>query len=180
MLRADEPITGTARMIDKTGATVRRWTLDRGHGRRTGPGTAATRAGRTVADGRYTFRVRGLDRAGNQTVRDLTVAGRPDDQVADLVALVVRPAVGPEGPRHVRPRAARRPSPSRSTRATTLVRDDLDGPAVSPPGRYGWTWNGRTAAGALVEARHVPGRGRCHELDRLVDASRRNVTVKAP
>ena len=72
VMRADEAITGTARLIDRTGATVRRWTI-----------TAATAgdwswngrdaAGRMVADGRYDFRVRGLDRAGNLTVRDMTV-----------------------------------------------------------------------------------------------------------
>ena len=40
------------------------------HGQDRGSGTVATRPVATVADGRYTVRVGGFDRAGNPTVRD--------------------------------------------------------------------------------------------------------------
>ena len=106
-------------------------------------------AGRTVADGRYTFRVWGLDRAGNPTHPRPAGPRRPDDPVADLVALVVHPGRGPEGARVVRPPPAGH-GHGRDLPGDTLVRADLDG-GRSPPARYGWTWNGRTASGALVK-----------------------------
>ena len=71
-LRADALVTGSARILDASGAGLRRWTFaNAGSGAWTWDGRDS--AGRTVADGRYTFRVWGLDRAGNSSLRDLTV-----------------------------------------------------------------------------------------------------------
>jgi flagellar hook assembly protein FlgD len=71
-MQADEAMTGSARLFDKTGATVRRWTF--------GAATSGSWVwngrdllGRTVADGQYTYEVRGLDRAGNLTVSQTPV-----------------------------------------------------------------------------------------------------------
>ena len=103
--RADERITGTARLFDRTarpsgaGRSPRR-PPDRG------PGTAGTRPGRPSPTAATRSASIGLDRAGNQTIRDLHGPRRPDDPVADLGALVVHPASGPEGPLHARPAPA--------------------------------------------------------------------------
>ena len=61
-------------------------------------------AGAVVADGRYTFRVSGLDRAGNPTIRATDGPRRPDDQVADLGARSsFVPRAGAKRPLHGRP-----------------------------------------------------------------------------
>ena len=85
VIRADEAITGSALILDKAGAIVRRWTLTATTAKDwTWNGRDA--AGRVVADGRYTLRVKGLDRAGNRTVSDLPGRGRPHDPLGDLGA----------------------------------------------------------------------------------------------
>ena len=75
-----------------------------------------TRPARIVADGRYTFRVNGLDRAGNQTVRDLTVRVDRTIRSVTWARSSFDPASGPEGPADARPAPAGDASRSRSTR----------------------------------------------------------------
>ena len=145
----DERISGTARLFARDNATVRRWTI------------AGATAGSWTWNGKNTA---GADRRG----RPLHVAAgrprprrqpdharpagprRPDDPVARLGALVVHAR---ERARRIASRSscgARRRSPSPSTRARPW--SDGSGRAVpSAAGTYGWTWNGRTAAGALVK-----------------------------
>ncbi len=165
VMRTDEAITGTARIIDRTGATVRRWSFNAATvGDWTWNGRDA--AGATVADGRYLFRVRGLDRAGNQTVRDLTV----------LVDRTIKSLTWAH-PSFV-------PTSGQTDRATlilhrpaTVTRRDLPG---DDPGahdleraqpRHGQSrldverQDGSRGAG---QARQLSDRGRCHELDRTV------------
>ena len=77
---------GKARIFDKNGATVRRWTIAA-----TTAGSwvwnGRNAAGATVADGRYTFRVSG-PRPGRQPDRPRPGRPRrPDDPVADLGAV---------------------------------------------------------------------------------------------
>ncbi len=175
-VRADEAITGTARILDKKGATVRRWTL------------TATRArdwswngrdtdGRTVSDGRYTLRIRGLDPAGNQTVRDLTV--RVDRTITSL-SWARASFVPRSGMKDRLTFVIRRPAAVTVAiyQGTTLVRRIWTNRSLAA-GTYGWTWTGKTAAGAYV----TPGTYKV-----VVNATSwigwstfsRAVTVKAP
>ena len=86
---------------------LRRWTFaDAGSGAWTWDGRDS--AGRTVADGRYTFRVRGLDRAGNSSHRDMTVRVDRTIRSLTLSRLVIHPGRGPEDAPDVRARAGRR------------------------------------------------------------------------
>ena len=147
-MRADAPITGSARLLDKNGAGLRRWTF-----------SAATAgswvwdgrdsAGRTVVDGRYTFRVWGLDRAGNQSLRDRTV----------LVDRTIRSVIWSRSSFIPKALQTARLSfvlgrPARVTVAiysgTTAVRGIWKDRALVA-GSYAWTWNGRTATGALLK-----------------------------
>ncbi len=176
VMRADEAISGTARLIDKTGLTVRRWTISAASaGDWTWDGRDA--AGRMVADGRYLFRVRGLDRAGNQTIRDLTVGV---DRTITTLAWA-HPAFVPKTGHTDRVTVVLH-RPARVTVAiyqgATLVRTIWSGRSLTT-GSHGWTWNGKTAAGVLVK----PGTYRL-----VVDATSwigpsrlgRDVVVKAP
>jgi flagellar hook assembly protein FlgD len=145
---ADSAITGSARVFDSHGTTVRRWALTKAisgswvwNGRNS--------AGATVADGRYTFRVAGLDRAGNRTIRDLVV--RVDRTIRSVTWS--RSSFAPKAGQHARVTF----SLKRSANVTVAI---LAGPTVVRTvwtaktlgsGSYGWTWNGRTAAGALVK-----------------------------
>jgi spore germination protein YaaH/flagellar hook assembly protein FlgD len=174
--KADERIAGKARIFDKNGATVRRWTI-----------TAATAgswvwngrntAGTTVADGRYTLRVKGLDRAGNETIRDTIV--RVDRTIRS--ASWARSAFTPKAGQKDRLTFALRRKATVTVaiyHGSTLVRRIWTGRALSA-GTYGWTWSGKTAAGAFVS----PGTYRV-----VVDATSsigpsrfaRNVIVRAP
>lgn len=146
---APEAISGGARIIDARGKVVRRWSFS---GLRAWVTTwsGKGRGGRIVADGRYTFRVIGLDGAGNRTVRD-----RPF--IVDRTITAVR-----------WDRTTFRPAAKQTARATIrLARSAvvsvriLRGQKVIAKGwtnrslRAGstaWTWTGRTTAGKLAPA----------------------------
>ena len=146
-MTADSAITGSARVFDSHGRTVRRWTFTAAisgswvwNGRNS--------AGTTVADGRYTFRVAGLDRAGNRTIRDLAVTV---DRTIRSVTWS-RSSFAPKAGQHARVTFSLR----RSARVTvsiqqgsTPVRTIWTAKPLGA-GSHGWTWNGRTASGALV------------------------------
>jgi flagellar hook assembly protein FlgD len=146
-MTADSPVTGSARIFDAHGRTIRRWTLTKAtsgswvwNGRNT--------AGATVPDGRYTFRVAGLDRAGNRTIRDLAIT-------VDRTIRSVRWSRGSFAPK-VRQTARLAFWLGRPARVTvtilqgaTVVRTIWTAKAFGA-GSHGWTWDGRTAAGALV------------------------------
>ena len=166
---------GPARMLDTAGATVRRWTLDAGDRRRRGPGTAATRRAGSSPTAATRFRVDGLDPAGNRTVRDLPV--RVDRTIRSVTWS--RAVVRARGP------ARRTASSFGLSRPADRHRRDLPGHDARPhgsgptaplaAGTYGWTWDGRTATGALVK----PGTYRvvvdADQLDRRRPTSRRTV-----
>jgi spore germination protein YaaH/flagellar hook assembly protein FlgD len=176
VMRADEAISGTARLIDTTGATVRRWTISAATaGDWTWDGRDAT--GRTVADGRYLFRVRGLDRAGNQTVRDLTVRV---DRTIKTLAWAHTSFVPKAGQTDRFTVVLHRPASVTVAiyQGTTLVRTIWSGRSLAT-GSHGWTWNGKTATGVLVK----PGMYRLIvDATSWIGSSRlsRNVVVKAP
>jgi spore germination protein YaaH/flagellar hook assembly protein FlgD len=147
-MTADEAITGSARVFDSHGTTVRRWAFSKvtgGSWAWNGRNTAGT----TVADGRYTFRVAGLDRAGNRTIRDLAVTV---DRTIRSVTWS-RGSFVPKAGQHARMTF----SLKRSARVTVSILQG-DTPVRSiwtakpfGAGSHGWTWNGRATSGALVK-----------------------------
>ena len=173
---ADERISGRARLFGRDNATVRRWTIA-GATAGSWVWNGKNAAGATVADGRYTLRVVGLDRAGNQTTRELQV--RVDRTIRSLAW--ARSAFTPRAGQKDRFTLVLRRKATVTVaiyQGSTLVRRIWTGRALAA-GTYGWTWNGRTAAGAFVK----PGSYKV-----VVDAvssigpSRmgRSVTVRAP
>ena len=114
---------GSARIFDKNGRTVRRWTFaaaTAGSGLerprpRPGP-RSPTGATRSASEG--------LDRAGNQTVARPDRPRRSDDPVGDLVGRLVRPAGGP----------AAASCRSSSRRAATVTVAHLPGRTAGPHG----------------------------------------------
>jgi flagellar hook assembly protein FlgD len=175
-MKADEAVTGTARLLDKNGTSVRKWSFS-GAASRSWVWTGRDSAGRTVADGRYTLRVSGLDRAGNQTVSQMTV--RVDRTIRSVTWS--RSSFAPRAGQKARVTFALRRSATVSVsiyEGSTLVRKVWTNRALAA-GTYGWTWNGKTADGAFVK----PGTYKA-----VIDAGSwigwsrftRNVTVKAP
>jgi spore germination protein YaaH/flagellar hook assembly protein FlgD len=173
---ADEPISGTARLFGRDNATVRRWTIA---GAMAGSWVwnGKNAAGATVADGRYTLRLVGLDRAGNQTTRELQV--RVDRTIRSLAW--ARSAFTPRAGQKDRFTLVLRRKATVTVaiyQGSTLVRRIWTGRAMAA-GTYGWTWNGRSGAGSFVK----PGSYKV-----VVDAvtsigpsrTGRSVTVRAP
>ena len=70
---AAQRVTGTGRILDANGAKVTFWTLTARHVRPDDLDRDETRPARSCPDGKYTYRVTGLDPAGNATNRDLPV-----------------------------------------------------------------------------------------------------------
>ena len=147
-LTADAPITGSARILDKNGAGVRRWTITAAAaGSWTWDGRDG--AGRTVPDGRYTFRVWGLDRAGNGSIRDLTV--RVDRTIRSVTWS--RSSFIPSALQKARLSfVLGRPATVTVSiyGGDTLVRGIWKGRPLAA-GSYGWTWDGRTSSGVLMK-----------------------------
>jgi flagellar hook assembly protein FlgD len=146
--RADEAMTGSAAILDKTGATVRRWTVTAAtakdwtwDGRSTG--------GAVVADGRYTLRVIGLDRAGNKTSRYL---GITVDRTIKSLSWAHSSFTPRAGAKDRFTMVLRRPATVTVAiyQDSTLVRTIWTGRRLTA-GTYGWTWSGKTAAGASVK-----------------------------
>ena len=173
---ADERISGTARLFGRDNATVRRWTIA-GATAGSWVWNGKNTAGATVADGRYTLRLVGLDRAGNQTTRDLQV--RVDRTIRSLAW--ARSAFTPRAGQKDRFTLVLRRKATVTVaiyQGSTLVRRIWTGRALAA-GTYGWTWNGRSGAGAFVK----PGSYKV-----VVDAvssigpsrTSRSVTVRAP
>ena len=175
-MHADEALTGTARIFDKHGTTVRRWSI-----------TAATTgawvwngrnlAGTTVADGAYTLRIKGVDRAGNQTIKDTTVHVDRTIRSVTWSRSSFVPKAG--GKARVTFTLRRHAVVTVSIyRDSTLIRTIWTNRSLAA-GAYGWTWNGRTATGGLV----APGTYKALiTATSWVGASRfsRTIVVKAP
>ena len=147
-MTADSPITGSARVFDSHGRTVRRWTVSKAtNGSWVWNGRNS--AGVTVPDGRYTFRVAGLDRAGNRTIRDLAVTV---DRTIRTVTWS-RSSFAPKAGQHARMTFSLRRSADVTVtilQGATVVRSIWTAKPFGA-GSHGWTWNGRTASGALVK-----------------------------
>jgi spore germination protein YaaH/flagellar hook assembly protein FlgD len=147
---SSEPISGTARIYHGT-TLIRSWTIAKvGRGGITWNGTNA--AGTRVGDGTYWYRITGRDAAGNLSTRSARVVVDralstlrwsrtlffPQDR--DLLARYSRATF----------RLGRAAKVSmRIYHGTTNIRTVWANRALAA-GAYGWTWNGRNAAGALV------------------------------
>jgi spore germination protein YaaH/flagellar hook assembly protein FlgD len=146
-MHADSTVTGSARIVDSKGAGLRRWTVSAASsGSWVWDGRDAS--GRVVPDGRYTLRLWGLDRAGNETIRDLRVTV---DRTIKSVTWS-RSSFSPSRKQTatVSFTLARAATVSVSIdRAGTVVRGIWNAKAVAA-GTYAWTWNGRTSAGTLL------------------------------
>ena len=146
-LQADELISGSARILNTSGAGLRRWTITKAaSGAWTWDGRDS--AGRTVADGRYTFRVWGLDRAGNASIRDLVVGVDRTIRSVTWSRSSFIPAASQKAKMSF---ALGRPATVSVGiyRGDTLVRPIWTGRS-SVAGTYYFTWNGRTSTGALL------------------------------
>jgi flagellar hook assembly protein FlgD len=147
-MTSDSPINGWAGVLDSHGTTIRRWAF----GTTTGGSWAwdgKNSAGTTVADGRYMLRVAGFDRAGNRTIRDLAVTV---DRTIRSVTWS-RSSFAPKAGQSARLAF----SLSRGAAVTasimqgsTVIRRLWIGKQFAA-GSHAWTWNGRTASGALVK-----------------------------
>jgi spore germination protein YaaH/flagellar hook assembly protein FlgD len=152
-MRSDEPLTGTARVIDKAGKSVRAWAFSAASSRSwTWDGRDSAR--RRVPDGRYTLRLTGLDRAGNQTVSTMTLRV---DRTIRSVAWSRSSFTPRAGQKDRATFVTRRPATVTVSiyQGSTLIRRIWTDRALAA-GTYGWTWNGRTSGGVLVK----PGRYR--------------------
>jgi len=147
-MTADEAITGSARVLDKSGRTVRRWAITRATGG-SWVWNGRNSAGTTVADGRYTFRVAGLDRAGNRTARDLPVTVDRTIRSVTWSRSSFTPKVGQHARVTFSLRRAARVTLS-IVQGSVLVRTVWTTKSLAA-GSHGWTWNGRTSSGALVK-----------------------------
>ena len=147
-MRNDSAITGSARILDRTGVGERRWTFSQAT---TGSWVWDGRdsAGRTLPDGRYTFRVWGLDRAANGTIHDLTV--RIDRTIRSVTWS--RPSFIPQAGQTARVAftLGRQASVTISIYAGSTIVRGIWKNRVLAAGSYGWTWNGRTTAGVLLK-----------------------------
>lgn len=144
---SNEAITGVVRIFDAGRHTIRSWTITADRTWATA-WNGRTAAGKIVPDGRYTFRVYGLDRAGNLTVADRAVSV---DRTIRSVRWSDR-AFDPRAKQSSRAELVlRRPAVVAMGiyRGDTLVRTIWGGRSVTA-GTYRWTWDGRTGEGALV------------------------------
>ncbi len=175
-MTTSEPVTGRARVMDKNGVAVRTWKFSAATaGNWTWDGKDA--AGKTVGDGAYTFRLDGVDPAGNGTVQqipvlvDRTIGSltwaktwfKPKAGQTDRVSFaLIRPATVTVA----------------IYQGTALVRRIWTDKA-STSGTFSWSWNGRNGHRELVQ----PGTYTASiTATSSIGVSRltRTVTVKAP
>jgi spore germination protein YaaH/flagellar hook assembly protein FlgD len=175
-MRSSEAFGGTARVLDANGVTVRKWSFY--------PATAGSwvwngrnAAGVIVADGRYTFRVAGRDHAGNATVTQLSVTVDRTIRYVTWSRSSFVPRAGQKARVSFGLRRTAVATISIYRGATMIRRIWTDRTLVA--GAYGWTWNGRTAAGAFV----APGTYRALVVARSrigTSSFSRTIVVKAP
>jgi spore germination protein YaaH/flagellar hook assembly protein FlgD len=145
---AAQRVTGTGRILDANGAKVTFWSLVPGTSGVT-TWTGRTSAGALVPDGRYTYRVTGLDPAGNATNRDLPI------NVDRTIASVTWSDASFD------PRAGQKSQLSfRLTRTATVTVAIYVGSAVVrrvytsaslAANTYRWTWDGKNGNGVTVK-----------------------------
>jgi spore germination protein YaaH/flagellar hook assembly protein FlgD len=145
---SDEVVTGRARVIDRTGVTVRTWKFT---GLTTGSWTwdGTDAAGKTVKDRFYDFRLDGVDAAGNGTVLVMPVV--VDRTIIDITwaRRSFIPASGQKDQLTVKLLRAATVSVSIYKGKTLVRRALVDKPL--PKGTWTWSWNGLNGHRELVE-----------------------------
>jgi spore germination protein YaaH/flagellar hook assembly protein FlgD len=175
-MTANEPVHGRARVLDAAGTTVRAWKFaDLTAGEWQWDATNA--AGETVKDGAYTFRLDGIDAAGNGLVQQTPVL--VDRTIANITWARKSFKPGLDETNAIELKLVRAATVSVSIyNGKTLVRRALvDKPL--PKGTWTWAWNGLNGHRELVE----PGVYTATvTTTSWVGVSRltRTVTVKAP
>ncbi len=173
---AGEPVTGRARVLDSNGAAVRTWKFAGvTDGSWAWDGTDA--AGKTVADGIYSFRLDGLDLAGNGTVQVTPVL--VDRTIGNITweRSWFKPKLGQKDRLSLKLTRAATVSVSIYQGKTLVRRVWIDKSLAA--GTWTWSWNGRNGHRELVE----PGIYTASvTATSPVGVSRltRTVTVKAP
>jgi spore germination protein YaaH/flagellar hook assembly protein FlgD len=147
-MTASEGLTGTARLLDRGGTTVRKWTF------KAATSTAwawngRDASGRLVRDGRYTLQVSGLDRAGNASTAQVTVGVDRTIRSVTWARSTFVPRAGQKDRLTIVLRRAARVNVSIFEGSTLVRRVWVDRQLAA--GTTTWTWNGRTAAGVLVK-----------------------------
>jgi spore germination protein YaaH/flagellar hook assembly protein FlgD len=145
---SSELVTGRARVIDRTGVTVRTWKFA---GLTTGSWTwdGMDEAGKPVPDRKYDFRIDAVDPAGNGTVLTLPIV--VDRTIVDITwaQKAFTPADGERDKLTVQ--LLRPATVSVSIyQGKTLVRRALVDKAM-PKGNWTWSWNGLNGHRELVE-----------------------------
>ena len=146
--KASEALTGVVRLRNSAGTTVRSWAFTK-KSSWTKAWTGRTASGAVVPAGRYTYRVDGRDRAGNRTIVERTVL--VDGTIAAL--RWTDRSFDPRARQTSRVLVTFRRSAKVDVaiyQGSTLVRTVWTQRAVKA-GTYGWTWTGKTAAGAYVK-----------------------------
>jgi spore germination protein YaaH/flagellar hook assembly protein FlgD len=175
-MHADAAVSGTVRVLDRKGVTIRSWAMPVGT-TRSWVWDGRNSAGKTAHDAPYLFRVDAFDRGGNRTTRDLAI--RVDRTIRSLgwTTSAFKPAA----------RQTDRVAFALHRAATVTVAVYHGSSLVRPiwthralaAGSYHWAWNGRTASGALAQ----PGTYTVVlTATSWIGATRRttNVTVRAP
>ena len=175
-MTASELVHGRARAIDPHGVTVRTWEFaDLSAGEWLWDGTNA--AGETVNDGVYTFRLDGIDAAGNGLVQQTPV--RVDRTIVNITwaRQSFKPGLDEKNTIGLKLLRAATVSVSIYSGKTLVRRALVDKPL--PKGTWTWAWNGLNGQRELVE----PGVYTASvTTTSWVGVSRltRTVTVKAP
>ncbi len=147
-MAASEPVTGRARVLDRAGVAVRTWKFSGvTAGEWAWDGTDA--AGGIVKDGIYSFRLDGVDSAGNGTVQLTPVL--VDRTIVDITwaSRSFTPRLGQTDRLSLKLLRAATVSVS-IYRGKTLVRRAWIDKALTR-GTWTWSWNGRNGQRELVE-----------------------------
>jgi flagellar hook assembly protein FlgD len=175
-MTSSEPVTGRARVMDRAGLTVRTWKFtDLTEGAWAWDGTDAS--GATVKDGIYSFRLDGVDAAGNGTVQLLPVL--VDRTIRNITWAQKSFKPGEDQKDRLSLELTRAATVSVSIyQGKTLVRRVWVDKAMER-GTWTWAWNGRNGHRELVE----PGVYTASVTTTTaigVSHLTRTVTVKAP
>jgi flagellar hook assembly protein FlgD len=145
---ASQDIHGTVRILDAKGVSRRLWTYGDSRSWKT-DWDGRDDAGTLLPNGRYTYRANGRDRAGNLRIVDRSVL--IDDTIKGHAWSST--SFDPRDGKTTRVRVDLRRKASVTVSiylGTTLVRRPWAAKALAA-GAHGWTWNGKTAAGAFVK-----------------------------
>jgi len=174
-MSGDEALTGKARILAPDGRTVRRWALTKATAGRWVWG-GHDLDGRRVRDDRYTFRIKGRDVAGNQTIEEMVVRVDRTIKSVHWASGSFKPKAGQRDQVNF---ALRRSATTTLAiyQGSTLVRTIWSKRALTK-GLYAWRWNGK-ASGAYVK----PGTYRIviDAISRIgISSFSRSVEVRAP